>query len=84
MISQCRFHVHIGKSKSRCWTLRNGIPQGSVIAPALFNLYTYDIPTTVSRKYIYAGDIAMMANSFRRSRQIEKLFLQLAARVEYN
>ena len=31
-----------------------------VIVPATFNLYTYDIPTTVSRKYIYADDIAMM------------------------
>ena len=93
MISLLRFHVHIGKSKSRCWTLLNGAPQGSVIATTLYNLYTYDIPTTVSRKYIHAYYIAMIAsdkclqflgllNSFRRYWQIEKMFLQLAAKVE--
>ena len=62
MISQLRFHVHIKKSKSRSRTLLNGVPQGSVIVPAFFSLYTYDIPATVSRKYICADDIVMMAS----------------------
>ena len=62
MISQRCFHVHIGKSKLRCWNILSGAPQGSVIAPALFNLFTYDIPATVSRKYIYADDTALMAS----------------------
>ena len=61
MKSQPRFHVHIGKSKSRCRALLNGVPQGSVDAPTLSNLFTYDIFTTVSRKFIYADGIAMMA-----------------------
>ena len=56
MVSQRRFHVHIGKSKSRCRTLLNGVLQGSVIAPALYN-----IPTTVyKRKYMYADEILVM------------------------
>ena len=59
MISQRRFHVHIGGKKSRCRTLLNGVPQGCVIAPLLFNLYTHDIPPTTSKKYIYADDIAL-------------------------
>ena len=62
MISQWCFHVHIGKSKSRCQTLLNGFPQSSVIAPDLFNLYIYHISSTASIKYIYADDIAMMAS----------------------
>ena len=62
MISQRRIHFHIRKSESRCRTLLSGVPQGSVIAPALFNLYTYDIPIAVSKEYIYADDIAMMAS----------------------
>ena len=46
MISQYHFYVHIGKSKSRCGTLLNGVWQVSIIAQGLFNLYAYDIPTT--------------------------------------
>ena len=60
MISQRRFHVHMREEKSRCRTLTNGVPQGSVIAPALFNLYTYDIPHMISNKYVYADDIALL------------------------
>ena len=60
--SQPRFHVHIGKSKSRCRTLLNGVLQGSVDAPTLSNLFTYNVSTTVSRKYIYADGIAMTAS----------------------
>ena len=35
----------------------NGLPQGSVLAPTLFNLYTTDLPVTISRRFIYADDI---------------------------
>ena len=59
MILQRYFHVHIGGKKSRCRTLLNGVPQGSVIAPLYFNLYTDDIPPTTSKKYIYADHIAL-------------------------
>ena len=59
MISQRRFHVHIGGKKSRCRTLTNGVPQGSVIAPLLFNIYTHDLPPTISKKYVYADDLAL-------------------------
>ena len=45
--------------KSRCRTLINGVPQGSVLAPLLFNLYTHDMPSTISKKYIYADDLAL-------------------------
>ena len=38
---------------------RNGLPQCSVLAPVLFNLYTNDLPATQGRKFIYADDICL-------------------------
>ena len=44
---------------SRKRKLRNGLPQGSVLAPILFNIYTADYPQTKSSKYLYADDSAI-------------------------
>ena len=46
------------RSRLRC--LKNGAPWGSVLAPLLFNIYIFDLPTTISRKYTYADDLAIM------------------------
>jgi len=46
--------------RSRERHLKNGVPQGSVLALLLFNIYISDLPTTVSAKYAYADDLAMM------------------------
>jgi len=51
-----------GCKKSRRRILKNGVPQGSVLALALFNVYNYDLPTNVCKKYVYADDLAL-ANS---------------------
>ena len=75
MISQRRFHVHIGGKKSRCRTLINGVSQGSILGPLLFNLYTHDIPPTTSTKYIYADDIALMT-SHKGFSEIERVLSQ--------
>jgi len=54
-----RFNVHRGNDTSAWRTQHKGLPQGSVLAPILFNLYTNDLPTTHSRNLIYADDICL-------------------------
>ena len=51
-----QFHVVIGGENSRVRKIKNGVPQGSVIAPTLFNVYISDMPTTESLKLGYADD----------------------------
>ena len=44
---------------SKLYRLKNGVAQGSVLAPTLYNIYTADFPTTVSTKYMFADDVAL-------------------------
>ena len=61
MVSNHRFTLTTGNGQSsRLRRLKNGVPQGSVLAPLLFNIHTYDLPTTISRKYAYADDLSIM------------------------
>jgi len=60
MLSNRLITVVIGDRKIKQKTLNNGLPQGSVLAPLLFNLYTSDLPNTKSNKFIYVDDIALL------------------------
>ena len=58
------FTLTTGDSKqSRLHCLKNGVPQGSVLAPLLFNIYTYNLPYMISRKFAYADDLALLHSS---------------------
>ena len=43
--------------------LKNDVPQGSILAPLLFNIYTYNLPSMISRKIAYADDLALLHSS---------------------
>ena len=58
--------------RSRSFTLTTGdskqtrlsrLKNGSVLAPLLFNIYTYDFPSMISRKFAYADDLALLHSS---------------------
>ena len=61
MVSNRNFTFTTGNGqRSRLQRLKNGVPQGSVLVPLLFNIYISDLPTTISRKYACADDLAIM------------------------
>ena len=58
------FTLTTGDSKqSKLRRLKNSVSQGLVLAPLLFNIYTYDLPSMISRKFAYADDLALLHSS---------------------
>lgn len=63
MLADRKFRVHLNGNISRYKYLQNGLPQGSVLSQILFNAYTADITRTISRKFIYADDVRLVAQA---------------------
>ena len=56
MLSNRRFKVELNGKQSRWRNQRNGLPQGSVLSPLLFNVYTDQPLPVATNSFIYADD----------------------------
>lgn len=79
LLQNRRFFVTVNNKKSRWRTQKNGLPQGSVLAPLLYNIYTNDQPVGINtRSFIYADDTAVAA----QGNTFEEVEMKLTATLE--
>ena len=72
LLSNRRFYVELNKERSRWRKKKNGLSQGSVLAPTIFNIYTNDQPIHYgTRSFIYADDLCITAQ-YQSFKQVEK------------
>jgi Reverse transcriptase (RNA-dependent DNA polymerase)/Endonuclease-reverse transcriptase len=53
------FYVSINNDKSKIFQILAGVPQGSVLSPTLYNVYTSDLNITSSEKAFFADDTCL-------------------------
>ena len=59
--------IKINSRYSREVEVRDGVPQGSILGPFLFNLYLHDIPTlTNNTKSIHYADDTIILSNLKR------------------
>lgn len=87
LTTRCQF-VRVGQENSRVISIYRGIPQGSILGPLLFLLYTNDLfnELSFSKIYTYADDIQLLDSfdlaSLRESE--ERINSQLTRLVDWS
>ena len=75
------FKTILSDDKGKWREIANGVPQGSVLAPTLFNVYISDMPETTSIKLGYADDWAI-ATRARGKVQLEETLTRDMQQIE--
>lgn len=69
-----RFEVHVESSRSRVHQVVAGVPQGSLLSPLLYSIYTSDIPTPAGCELgQYADDTAVATIGLKPTTMIRRL-----------
>ena len=74
-------HVKYSDTKSKSRQIKNGVPQGAVISPSLFNLFLHDLPTPLQPKVTiasYADDLTITSSDPSITRAAHNLQQYLA------
>lgn len=68
-----KFSVKLNNYISSQKNIKAGVPQGSILGPALFNIFVRDIPTSTATLAMFADDTAIMTQNSELDLAIEEL-----------